>query len=281
MLRSAVELLLAMSSTGILWVLQMLRLFIYGGTVWLFFLPHMWWYTTSANIIRRVAYRSSATTKRRNFFHLLKAEGVDLDDLLDSSSHDSYPVGGEVCSEDGVGMSARHPAAAMGSARSDGWGGTLLHRTQRRLFSRHNVPRTACELDRLLVRLTALNVNPADGSKLRSIPRPTPLPPGTEEVRSNNHSHGAPVRRRAPRRIVIPAMSLPPTNVRPTISTARRVAPIHAAAQVSDVIIAAKAGHYEHLPPPDASAMSCGDVQHVLEHFPDCCRGGGERRDFA
>ncbi|KPI84856.1 hypothetical protein ABL78_6084 [Leptomonas seymouri] len=81
MFTSALQLIYALS-TGIVWVLQMLRLFAYGACVGVCFIPHWWWYLTSPNIIRRVSYRSSDTTKRRNILRVLEAEGVDLHEVL-------------------------------------------------------------------------------------------------------------------------------------------------------------------------------------------------------
>ena len=81
MLTSALQLIYALS-TGIVWVHKMLRLFAYGACVGVCFIPHWWWYLTSPNIIRRVSYRSSDTTKRRNILRVLEAEGVDLHEVL-------------------------------------------------------------------------------------------------------------------------------------------------------------------------------------------------------
>ncbi|KAK7196547.1 alpha/beta hydrolase fold/Alpha/beta hydrolase family/Carboxylesterase family [Novymonas esmeraldas] len=81
MLTSAVQLVYALS-TGVVWVAQMVRLFLYGACVGVCFIPHWWWYLTSPNIIRRVSYRSSETTKRRNILHVLEAEGGDLREVL-------------------------------------------------------------------------------------------------------------------------------------------------------------------------------------------------------
>ncbi|AYU77449.1 alpha/beta hydrolase fold/Alpha/beta hydrolase family/Carboxylesterase family, putative [Leishmania donovani] len=81
MLTSALQLIYALS-TGVVWVMQMLRFFVYGACVGVCFIPHWWWYLTSPNIIRRVSYRSSEKTKRRNILRVLEAEGVDLREVL-------------------------------------------------------------------------------------------------------------------------------------------------------------------------------------------------------
>ncbi|KAG5482816.1 hypothetical protein LSCM1_06846 [Leishmania martiniquensis] len=81
MLTSALQLIYALS-TGVVWVMQMLRLFAYGACVGVCFIPHLWWYLTSPNIIRRVSYRSSEKTKRRNILRMLETEGLDLHELL-------------------------------------------------------------------------------------------------------------------------------------------------------------------------------------------------------
>ncbi|KAG5509068.1 hypothetical protein JKF63_06076 [Porcisia hertigi] len=75
MLTSALQLLYALS-TGVVWVAQMLRLFLYGACAAVCFVPHWWWYLTSPNIIHRVSYRLSETTKRRNMLRMLEAEGM-------------------------------------------------------------------------------------------------------------------------------------------------------------------------------------------------------------
>ncbi|KPA73316.1 hypothetical protein ABB37_10011 [Leptomonas pyrrhocoris] len=104
MLTSALQLIYALS-TGVVWVAQMLRLFAYGACVGVCFIPHWWWYLTSPNIIRRVSYRSSDTTKKRNILRVLEAEGVDLHEVLrkgasppplqqQPSSSYSLPLGG-------------------------------------------------------------------------------------------------------------------------------------------------------------------------------------------
>ncbi|CAM42054.1 conserved hypothetical protein [Leishmania braziliensis MHOM/BR/75/M2904] len=85
MLTSALQLLYALS-TGVVWVAQMLRLFVYSACVAVCFIPHCWWYLTSPNIIRRVSYRSSEKTKRRNILRVLEAEGVDLREVLRKDS---------------------------------------------------------------------------------------------------------------------------------------------------------------------------------------------------
>ncbi|KAG5482995.1 hypothetical protein LSCM4_07205 [Leishmania orientalis] len=86
MLTSALQLIYALS-TGVVWVTQMLRLFAYGACVGVCFIPHWWWYLTSPNIIRRVSYRSSEKTKRRNVLRMLEAEGLALRDVLHQDAY--------------------------------------------------------------------------------------------------------------------------------------------------------------------------------------------------
>ncbi|CBZ25053.1 conserved hypothetical protein [Leishmania mexicana MHOM/GT/2001/U1103] len=85
MLTSALQLIYALS-TGVVWVMQMLRFFVYGACVGVCFISHWWWYLTSPNIIRRVSYRSSEKTKWRNILRVLEAEGVDLREALRKDS---------------------------------------------------------------------------------------------------------------------------------------------------------------------------------------------------
>ncbi|KAH9600828.1 Alpha/beta hydrolase fold-3 [Trypanosoma melophagium] len=57
---------------GIKWVFMAIRLFLYAMLELQYLLPHILWYILSPNIIRRVAYRSSKRTKRRNLEIFLK-----------------------------------------------------------------------------------------------------------------------------------------------------------------------------------------------------------------
>ncbi|CCD15892.1 hypothetical protein, unlikely, partial [Trypanosoma congolense IL3000] len=66
-----IQLLIAMG-VGVKWVFMTARLVLFVAVSFSYFLPFAWWYLISPNIIRRVAYRSSRRTKRRNLEMMFK-----------------------------------------------------------------------------------------------------------------------------------------------------------------------------------------------------------------
>ncbi|CCW65489.1 unnamed protein product [Phytomonas sp. EM1] len=178
MIKSAVQLLVALS-TGVTWVLQMIRLFVYGSVMLLFYLPHWWWYLSSANIIHRVAYRSSLATKCRNFGRVLEAEGVSLEELLRKSTSQRLhsrsqpkirlpqprlPAPGHDADPASIGEISQTASVATGETS----GGVKSPPAS----YRRNNKAVLLALKRLL-HSSRYNVNPADGSALRSLPLPS------------------------------------------------------------------------------------------------------------
>ncbi|KAL7702972.1 ecotin [Lotmaria passim] len=70
LLGSATQLIAAMG-IGLKWVFMTFRCITFAIMDLAYFVPHVVWYLTSPNIIRRVSYRSSHTTKLRNLEALL------------------------------------------------------------------------------------------------------------------------------------------------------------------------------------------------------------------
>ncbi|KPA73314.1 ecotin putative (ISP3) [Leptomonas pyrrhocoris] len=75
MLAAAAQLIASMG-VGLKWVFMTLRCITFALMDIGYFLPHVFWYLLSPNIIRRVSYRSSRTTKLRNMEALLTRQVV-------------------------------------------------------------------------------------------------------------------------------------------------------------------------------------------------------------
>ncbi|KAG5504556.1 hypothetical protein JIQ42_06391 [Leishmania sp. Namibia] len=145
---SAAQLIAAMG-IGIKWVFMTVRCVTFAVMDLIYFMPNIFWYLLSPNIIRRVSYRSSRTTKLRNLEALLSKQ-VMPDPLACTMRSSTFPWSS---------MNHHEPSLQAG-----GTGGG------RRRSSSPHLPSDAEEVDRRTVERLASAINPADGTFVNGLP---------------------------------------------------------------------------------------------------------------
>ncbi|ORC88081.1 uncharacterized protein TM35_000181380 [Trypanosoma theileri] len=129
--------LIAAMGVGLKWIIMAIRLFLYAMLELQYFIPHILWYIVSPNVIRRVAYRSSQRTKRRNLEIFLKKITRDAPLMYN----------------------AEEVLAGMANNNS------ISNPTLAASFSKTINPQT------LAVELLATSLNPADGRLMSGLPQ--------------------------------------------------------------------------------------------------------------
>nr|CAJ2469796.1 unnamed protein product [Leishmania braziliensis] len=146
---SAAQLIAAMG-IGIKWMFMTVRCVTFAALDLMYFMPNILWYLLSPNIIRRVSYRSSRTTKLRNLEALLSKQ-VCADPLTSAVRSGTFPWNS---------MSNHHEAFLQGN-RATG---------SRRAGSPSLPLPSGPEVDRETVERWACAINPADGTFVNGLP---------------------------------------------------------------------------------------------------------------
>ncbi|GET87220.1 hypothetical protein, conserved [Leishmania tarentolae] len=143
--------LIATMGIGITWMVMTARCLIFSTMDMVYFMPHVVWYLLSPNIIHRVSYRSSRTTKLRNLEALVSKQ-VKQEALSSGTRTGAFPWSP---------MNSSHEA----SLSAKGVGGvhygvaSLLRQT-----------RGSEEVDRETMERWASSINPADGTFVDGLP---------------------------------------------------------------------------------------------------------------
>ncbi|CBZ25052.1 conserved hypothetical protein [Leishmania mexicana MHOM/GT/2001/U1103] len=143
--------LIAAMGIGIKWMFMTARCVTFATMDLVYFMPNVFWYLLSPNIIRRVSYRSSRTTKLRNLEAL----------LLKQVSRESVAAAGRTSTFLWSPMSSNHEAHLSPS------GASIVHSGA---SPSPLLPRDPEEVDRETVERWASAINPADGTFVNGLP---------------------------------------------------------------------------------------------------------------
>ncbi|CAC9471309.1 putative ecotin [Leishmania infantum JPCM5] len=143
--------LIAAMGIGIKWMFMTARCVTFAAMDLVYFMPNVFWYLLSPNIIRRVSYRSSRTTKLRNLEALLSKQ-VKQESLTTAVRTGAFPWNPVNNNYD-----ASLSASGLGGVRP-GVSPSPLR------------PRGPEEVDRETVERWASSINPADGTFVNGLP---------------------------------------------------------------------------------------------------------------
>ncbi|TPP47768.1 alpha/beta hydrolase fold family protein [Leishmania donovani] len=142
--------LIAAMGIGIKWMFMTARCVTFAAMDLVYFMPNVFWYLLSPNIIRRVSYRSSRTTKLRNLEALLskQVKQESLTTAVRTGAFPWNPVNNYDASLSASGLGGVRPGVSPSPLR----------------------PRGPEEVDRETVERWASSINPADGTFVNGLP---------------------------------------------------------------------------------------------------------------